>query len=258
MGGTLTYPLGSGAPIDNGTSLTIMRQLPLLQTSDISTQGNLWPQVIETDLDTLCMQVQQTAARTGQWRGVWVSGAQYNYSDTVQDGVNGSNTGNYYMCAVPGVSTLWTTDLAAGDWILFFNTQAIINSAVAIAQNSAQIAIVTLTQAQLNAGQTLIAGVNGKAITVMGIQVTYSGAFATGTALVIKSTNASPVTVFTETLAGMGAGLQIAPDSNDSNQTLGEGFGIPLGSGDGLQAVHTGSNFTGGTSLTFSILFKQA
>lgn len=60
IGGTVTYPL-VGSPIANGTSLTIVRTLPLTQTTSISNQGDFYPQVVEAALDTLCMEIQQVA-----------------------------------------------------------------------------------------------------------------------------------------------------------------------------------------------------
>ncbi len=68
--------------------------------------------------DTLEMQIQQVAARTGQIRGTWVSGISYSFGDVVQDGANGLNSGNYYMCAIANTSSVWTTDIAAGYWSL--------------------------------------------------------------------------------------------------------------------------------------------
>lgn len=58
VGGTVTYPL-VGSPIANGTSLTVQRILPFTQTTSISNQGAVYPQVTEIALDTLCMQLQQ-------------------------------------------------------------------------------------------------------------------------------------------------------------------------------------------------------
>lgn len=116
-GGSVTYPL-TGSPIANGTTLTISRILPLTQEAEISNQGNQYPIVTEQALDTLCMEIQQVSARTGQQRGTWVSGATYNFGDVVQDGINGLNSKNYYMCAIANVSTTWTADVANGDWSL--------------------------------------------------------------------------------------------------------------------------------------------
>lgn len=142
----------------------------------------------------------------------------------------------------------------------FNNAQNIANIAglQAALDQRTQTAIITVSQAQLNAGQLLIAGVAGKAITVTGIQALYTGTFAAGTAAVIESNNVTPVVVVTETLAGMGAGNQPVPYAADTHQTLGAGWAVPLGVGDGLQVVHTGSAFTGGTAIAYAITYKQA
>lgn len=120
-GATLTYPL-TGSPIANGATITIQRVLPLTQTITIANQGDFAPQVIEEMGDTLMMQIQQIAARTGQIRGTWVSGASYTFGDVVQDGINGLNSGNYYMCAIGNTSSTWATDLSAGDWSLIIQS----------------------------------------------------------------------------------------------------------------------------------------
>lgn len=120
-----------------------------------------------------------------------------------------------------------------------------------------QTAVISVSQAQLNAGQVLIAGVGGKAITVVDMVATFTGTFAAGTAMVVESTNVTPVVYLTETLAGMAAGTIVAPDPHDTHQTLGAGVGVPLGTGDGLQVVHTGSAFTGGTAIAFLISYVQ-
>jgi len=57
IGGTVTYPL-TGSPIAIGTSLTIERTLPYLQTVS-SNQGQLFPTAVEAALDLIDMQVQQ-------------------------------------------------------------------------------------------------------------------------------------------------------------------------------------------------------
>jgi hypothetical protein len=120
-----------------------------------------------------------------------------------------------------------------------------------------QVMVISVSEAQLNAGQVLIPGVGGQAITVTGLSATFTGTFATGTAMVVESTNGTPVAYITETLAGMAAGTIVAPDPHDTHQTLGAGVGVPLGTGDGLQVVHTGSAFTGGTAINFLISYVQ-
>ena len=99
-------------------SLTIVRTLPFTQQSEIGNQGNEYPIVTETALDTLCMQIQQVSSRTGSYRGVWATNITYNYSDIAQDGVNGTNSGNYYLCVNANTSGVWATDLANGYWVL--------------------------------------------------------------------------------------------------------------------------------------------
>lgn len=117
LGGSVTYPI-SGSPIPNGSSVTIQRILPLTQTTTISNQGDFAPQVIESALDTLCMEIQQVSSRTTQFRGTWKTNTAYNVGDIVQDGINGLDTLNYYICQVANTSGVWATDLANGDWAL--------------------------------------------------------------------------------------------------------------------------------------------
>ena len=121
---SIIYPL-SGSPIANGTSLTVQRILPLQQLTSLSNQGNFYPAAVEAALDTLEMQIQQVAARTGAWRGTWASGVIYNFGDLVQDGANGAYTNNIYVCVKANISTIWGNDLANGDWNIIFNANNI-------------------------------------------------------------------------------------------------------------------------------------
>lgn len=117
QGGNIIYPL-VGSPLPTGQSLIISRVLPFSQQITTQNQGNYYAQVTEQALDTLEMQIQQLASRTTQFRGIWITGAVYNAGDIVQDGANGNNSNNYYICSVPNTSGVWATDLAAGDWTL--------------------------------------------------------------------------------------------------------------------------------------------
>lgn len=126
VGGTVTYPV-SGPAIANGTSLTISRNLPLIQTTSITNQGDFYAQVTESAMDTLCMQIQQVSGRTGQFRGTWASTIVYNYGDIVIDGINGANTTNWYLCSTANTGSVWATDLGNGYWQLILNLQAIAN-----------------------------------------------------------------------------------------------------------------------------------
>lgn len=57
-GGTLTYPL-SGSPIAAQTSLTLMRIVPLVQTTDLVNQGGYYPSVVEGEFDYQMEAIQQ-------------------------------------------------------------------------------------------------------------------------------------------------------------------------------------------------------
>jgi hypothetical protein len=59
-GGTVTYPL-AGSPIAAGTRLTIARNAPDTQLTDLVSQGSFSPDVVETGLDDIVLQVQQLA-----------------------------------------------------------------------------------------------------------------------------------------------------------------------------------------------------
>lgn len=154
IGGSILYPL-SGSPIAAGTSLIISRTLPLTQLTTISNQGQFTPQVIEQALDLLCLEIQQVSGRTGQIRGTWATGITYNYGDIVQDGTNGLDTLNYYMCAISNTSGTWSTDLAAGDWSLAINVQQLSGFATSAAASAAS-ATASAISATASAGSALV------------------------------------------------------------------------------------------------------
>ncbi|SIO58425.1 glycosyl hydrolase family 28-related protein [Paraburkholderia phenazinium] len=62
-GGAVTYPL-TGSPIASGTSLTIQREVPYVQLTDLVNQSGYYPSVVEAALDYLTMQTQQLAEQT--------------------------------------------------------------------------------------------------------------------------------------------------------------------------------------------------
>lgn len=57
-GGTFTFPL-SGSPVLAGTSITLLRQTPILQSTVLATQGGFYPAVIEASLDKLTLIAQE-------------------------------------------------------------------------------------------------------------------------------------------------------------------------------------------------------
>jgi hypothetical protein len=120
--------------------------------------------------------------------------------------------------------------------------------------NVLRTATVVATLAQVNAGLVLIPGITGKKITVVDYLARAQGSFAGGTNVILESTNGSPVVVTTIAEAALTSGTANGPFS--ANNTVGAGFGAPLGSGDGLQLVSTGTQTTA-TSLTVTITYSQ-
>lgn len=120
---------------------------------------------------------------------------------------------------------------------------------------SVQTLNVTATLAQINAGLVLVPAAPGKKITVTNYVARVTGAFATGTAVILESTNGTPVLVTTLAEAGLTNGAVLLPSSG--NTTLGAGFATPLGTGDGLQVVNSGSAQTAGTNIQFTINYIQ-
>lgn len=60
IGGSVTYPnVMSPTPIQNGTFITITREVPYLQTVSVANQGAFYPQAVEQALDLLELQIQQ-------------------------------------------------------------------------------------------------------------------------------------------------------------------------------------------------------
>lgn len=67
--GSITYPASGGSPIPTGSSLTIKRVVPILQTTDLSNQGPYLAEVLETALDydvAIVQQQQEQLNRTLQ------------------------------------------------------------------------------------------------------------------------------------------------------------------------------------------------
>lgn len=121
VGGTITYPT-SGSPMPNGDFITITRLVPYTQEVSIEDQGDFYPEVTETALDTLEFQIQQIVGRTLSWRGVWNTAVNYSIGDLVIDGANGLNSGNLYLCINANLSGVWSTDLTNGDWFLIMQS----------------------------------------------------------------------------------------------------------------------------------------
>ena len=60
-GGMFTYPIGGGAPIASGTSLTFARQDSYTQDTNFTNQNGYQPEVLQSALDIMTLQTQQLA-----------------------------------------------------------------------------------------------------------------------------------------------------------------------------------------------------
>lgn len=209
IGGSVTYPL-IGSPIANGTFLTIQRILPYTQPISISGQGDFSPFVIEEMGDTLEMQIQQIAARTTQFRGIWKTSLVYYVGDIVQDGTNGNNTKNYYICQIANTSGTWSTDLGNGDWAIS------VIATVPVGSNS--IVITGDVTASGTAGTpfaSTLATVNSNAGQFSGITVNAKGLVTAATALTgdVSSSGAATTLATVNGNVGSFTGANITVDA---------------------------------------------
>lgn len=121
-GGTVTI-LGN-AP--TGGQILIQRRVPIDQPTDWVNNGPFDMDLLEADLDRIIMIVQQLGwdVSSGQaalnWRGPWVTATAYTASDWVK-----TSNGNYYFCVVSHTSGTFSTDLAAGKWVLVLDFAAV-------------------------------------------------------------------------------------------------------------------------------------
>lgn len=120
---------------------------------------------------------------------------------------------------------------------------------------TSRVATVTATLAEVNAGKVLIPGVAGRQIIVTNFIERVSGAWTTGTSVDLVS-DATTVNVESTATAALTNGAVLMPAS--ANVTLGAGYGAPLPASEGLKVQKTGSNYAGGTSITFTITYSQA
>lgn len=134
---TLNYDYAGGritmvTPTAVTGTLSIRRVVPLEQQTDYVNNDAFDMAVLERDLDTIVMMIQQintTVAEglvTVEWRGDW---ATLEYYD-IRDIVTGPDS-NLYICNIAHTAGTFTTDLAAGYWIKVVDVEAATDAAAA-------------------------------------------------------------------------------------------------------------------------------
>lgn len=121
--------------------------------------------------------------------------------------------------------------------------------------SSLKIARVTATLEEINTGKVLVAGVAGKAITVTNFAARVNGNFTTNTSVDIQDESATKVAVLTQ--ADLDTDVVLIPVGGASGN-VGAGFAAPLAIGEDLVVANVGDPAAGGTSITFTITYKQA
>lgn len=146
----------------------------------------------------------------------------------------------------------YALDSASTDEIV---SMVVITPAYSSSASDLKIAVVSATLAEINAGKVLIAGSVGKKILVSDITARVNGTFTTATSIDIESTNASPVLVNVGLIAGITNGAVLKP--GDANFSRGAGYATELGVDDGIRVIKKGSNAAGGTSIQYTITYRQ-
>ena len=132
------------------------------------------------------------------------------------------------------------------------NTSGTVNdTATTYSASKVQTLVNVVTLAEINAGKTLLAGVAGKTITVVGVDAKVSGNFAATTSVDLEDTNGTPVAIATAAVAALTDAAIL--DSTTANVTMGAGFLGALTAGEGIAVTNTGSAATTGTSITYKV-----
>lgn len=206
-GGTVTYPL-SGSPIPSGSTLTIARELALVQGTSLDNQGPYLPTAVEQALDYLTMLDQQIESQVGRVITAPVSDpAGLNY-------------------VLPSVAA------RANDFLGFDNSGNVVAMPGPISQAELQAALLALFTA--NPGLLPAAVPSGTIIDYAGGTVPTGYLLCTGASL---STTAYP-TLFAAigyTYGGSGSSFNLPLCTN--NVSIGAGGSYALGSTGG-QATH--------------------
>ena len=138
---TAGNPGGTVTILDNapaGGQILIKRRVPIDQPTDWVNNGPFDMETLEDCLDRIIMIVQQLGwdVSSGQaainFRGPWATTTTYTIRDIVR-----TTNGNYYFCVVSHTSGTFSTDLAAGNWVLLIDFEAIETHATNAAASAA-------------------------------------------------------------------------------------------------------------------------
>jgi hypothetical protein len=110
------------------------------------------------------------------------------------------------------------------------------------------------TLAEVNAGKTVIEGVSGKQIKVVGGWLKSTGAFAALTAIEFQESDGSPV-IASYAQANLTNGAVFNMRNTITGQTMGAGFMAALTAGNGVKVTKTGSDGTTATQIDYAIDF---
>jgi len=108
------------------------------------------------------------------------------------------------------------------------------------------------TLAEINAGKVLVPATAGKTLQFTNVFALVDGTFADGTAVVLEATDGTDIVSIA--VSALGDGAFLFPFSTGVTRVA-AGWAATLPAGEGIQVVKTGSDFTGGTSITFFLQY---
>lgn len=123
-------------------------------------------------------------------------------------------------------------------------------STTLLANNGDKQTVGSLTLAQVNTGTTILTGVTGRQIYVVGFDLVATGTPITCTGVYLEDTNGTPVVAATALIAALTSGTHVFPTTSNAGAGFGSGG---LTSGAGLQIKVDGSNCATMTALAYQI-----
>jgi hypothetical protein len=185
------------------------------------------------------------------------------YNNTGNDDVSAADYFTSYFAALsPGdiIKVIGIDKISFVDYVVYQANSSgaggvVINQILAGAIGAVTTVEVEATLAEINAGKVLVATSGGKQILVTQLKAVVDGDFADGTQVEVEDDNATAIQVATYPLAGLTDGNSI--DENSSDVALQSGY-LTLLTVDKNLVVNkgAGSDFTGGTKITFTVSYQ--